>query len=272
MRRKMVVANRKMYGNIPDNKAFLEGLLAGTHTFMNADYVVCLPAPYQFQAQAILTGSHICWGGQTMSRYEFGAHTGSISAQMLLEFGCTYVIMGHSERRMAGYESDMASGERFEEAIKVGLTPILCLGETLKEYELGMTANVTVRQLNAVIDQVGIQALAKGVIAYEPIWAIGTGKAATPEHAQIILRFLREHIAVYDTEVAKNMTILYGGSVNPQNAAKLFSMPDIDGGLVGTASLNTEDFVAICDVANAACVYAVTCNETAKPIADLLAN
>ncbi len=252
MKHKLVVANRKMHGSIPENKDFLEGLLAGTRHLDNADPVVCLPHPYHFQAQSILTGTHIKWGGQNMSRYEFGAHTGSVSQCMLLEFGCTHVIIGHSERRQVGYESDYASGERFEEAAKVGLTPIFCMGETLKEYELGLTASVTVRQLSAVLEQIGVEGLAKGVLAYEPIWAIGTGKAASPEHAQIILRFLRGHIAVHDPEVAKNITILYGGSVNAKNAAKLFSMPDIDGGLVGAASLNTEAFVAICQAAHEA--------------------
>lgn len=252
MRRKMVIANRKMHGNIPDNKEFLEGLLDGTAGFDHAEYVVCLPHPYHFQAQAILTGTPINWGGQTMSRFEFGAHTGSISPYMLLEFGCKYVIMGHSERRMSGYESDTASGQRFEEAIKVGLTPIFCMGETLKEFEMGMTVDVVIRQLNAVIEYVGAKGLAKGILAYEPVWAIGTGKAATPEHAQCILSFLRGHIELLDEEVAQNITILYGGSVNSKNAAKLFSMPDIDGGLVGGASLNTQEFVAICKAANGA--------------------
>lgn len=252
MRRNMAIANRKMHGSIPSNKEFLERLLEGTGDLQYADIVTFLPHPYHFQAQSILSGTHIKWGGQTMSRYEFGAHTGSISPCMLLEFGCNYVIIGHSERRLLGYESDSASGERFERAIKVGLTPVFCMGETLDEYELGMTASVTVRQLSAVIDRVGVEGLSKGVLAYEPVWAIGTGKAASPEHAQIILRFLREHIAVHSPEVAQNITILYGGSVNAQNAAKLFSMPDIDGGLVGAASLNTEAFIEICRAAHSA--------------------
>jgi triosephosphate isomerase (TIM) len=250
MRRKLVIANRKMHGSIPENKDFLEKLLEGTQDLNMADYVACMPHPYHFQAQAMLTGTHLHWGGQTMSRFASGAHTGSISPYMLLEFGCTYVIMGHSERRMAGYESDTASGQRFEEALRVGLTPVLCMGETLNEYEMGLTASVTTRQLTAVIDQVGVQNLAKGVLAYEPIWAIGTGKAASPEHAQIILRFLREHIAVRDPEVAKNIRILYGGSVNAANAARLFAMPDIDGGLVGKASLDTAEFIEICRAAH----------------------
>ena len=258
MRRKMVIANRKMHGNIPDNKEFLESLLYGVSNLPDADYVVCMPHPYHFQAQAILTGTQINWGGQSMSRFGFGAHTGSISPYMLLEFGFKYVIIGHSERRMSGYESDTASGKRFEEAIKVGLSPIFCMGETLEEFEAGVTVDVVIRQLNAVITHVGIKGLTKGIIAYEPVWAIGTGKAATPEHAQCILSFLRGHIELLDEEVANNITILYGGSVNAKNAEKLFSMPDIDGGLIGGASLNTQEFIAICKAANDASVVKST--------------
>jgi triosephosphate isomerase (TIM) len=250
MRRKLVVANRKMNGNLATNKAFLEGLLAGTRDYQNADYVVCVPHPYLFQAQALLTGSPIAWGGQNMSRYASGAYTGSVSPGMLTEFGCKYVIIGHSERRQRGHDTDLSTGERFEVATKAGLKPIFCMGETLAEYEEGITDIVTIRQLNAVIHEIGVKGLAKGVLAYEPVWAIGTGKAATPEHAQDVLSFLRGHIELLDTEVAENIRILYGGSVNAANAAKLFSMPDIDGGLVGGASLNTDEFVAICQAAS----------------------
>jgi triosephosphate isomerase len=169
---------------------------------------------------------------------------------MLTEFGCEYVIIGHSERRQRGHDTDLAIGERFEVAAKAGLNPILCIGETLDEYEDGVTDVVTIRQLNAVIKEIGVKGLANGVLAYEPVWAIGTGKAATPEHAQNILSFLRGHIEILDAEIAENMRILYGGSVKAENAAKLFSMPDIDGALVGGASLNTDEFVAICQAAS----------------------
>ena len=249
MRRKLVVANRKMNGNLSGNKAFLGALLAGTHDYQNADYVVCVPHPYLFQAQAILKGSPIAWGGQNMSRYDSGAYTGSVSPSMLVEFGCEYVIIGHSERRQRGHDTDLSTGERFEAATKAGLKPIFCMGETLAEYEEGITDVVTIRQLNAVIQEIGVQGLAKGVLAYEPVWAIGTGKAASPEHAQNVLSFLRGHIEVLDAELAQNIRILYGGSVKADNAEKLFAMPDIDGGLVGGASLNTEEFVAICQAA-----------------------
>lgn len=252
MRRKLVVANRKMNGNLSSNKVFFEGLLAGTQDHKNADYVVCVPHPYLFQAEAMLKGSLIAWGGQNMSRYESGAYTGSVSPGMLKDFGCEYVIIGHSERRQRGHDTDLSTGERFEVATNAGLKPIFCMGETLEEYEDGLTDIVTIRQLNAVIQEIGVQGLAKGVLAYEPVWAIGTGRAATPEHAQNILSFLRGHVEILDAEVASSIRILYGGSVKAENAAKLFSMPDIDGALVGGASLNTEEFVAICQAASQA--------------------
>jgi len=250
MRRKLVVANRKMNGSIPDNQLFLDGLLAGTADHQHADYVVCFPHPYLFQAQASLSNTPIAWGGQNMSRYHSGAHTGSVSPDMLLEFGCEYVIIGHSERRLHGHDTDQSTGERFEVAIKSGLKPIFCMGETLEEYEDGITDVVTIRQLNAVIAEIGVEALSHGILAYEPVWAIGTGKAATPQHAQNILSFLRGHIELLDEHVAKNIRILYGGSVKADNAVQLFSMPDIDGALVGGASLNTAEFVAICQAAS----------------------
>lgn len=250
MRRKLIVANRKMNGSIAENQAFLEGLLAGTRGYENADYVVCFPHPYLYQAQAMLTGNRIAWGGQNMSRYASGPYTGSVSPGMLAEFGCSYVIIGHSERRNRGHDSDNSVGERFRAAIDAGLKPIFCMGETLEEYEQGLTDLVTIRQLNALIQQVGIKNLMHGVLAYEPVWAIGTGKAATPEHAQTILHFLRGYLMLKDAAVGRDISILYGGSMNRKNAAELLSMPDIDGGLVGTASLDTAEFVGICRDAN----------------------
>ena len=252
MRRKLVVANRKMNGSIPSNQSFIQGVLDGTRDACHADFVVCVPHPYLFQAQSLLTGTPVSWGGQNMSRYEAGAFTGSVSPGMLVEFGCEYVIIGHSERRTRGHDSDLSVGERFAAATKVGMKPIFCMGETLYEYEEGMTDVVTIRQLNALITQVGVHELAKGVLAYEPVWAIGTGRTASPAHAQAVLGFLRGHIALLDEEVAKNIRILYGGSVKADNAMSLFSMPDIDGGLIGGASLVTEEFVAICRAASLA--------------------
>lgn len=257
MRRKLIVANRKMNGSIAENQAFLEGLLKGTQEHPNADYAVCFPHPYLYQAQTLLTGTPVTWGGQNMSRYSSGPYTGSVAPQMLVEFGCKYVIIGHSERRNRGHDSDSSVGERFKAAVTAGLKPIFCMGETLEEYEQGLTDLVTIRQLNALIQQIGIKSLTQGVLAYEPVWAIGTGKAATPEHAQAILHFLRGYITLKDPNVGKEISILYGGSMNGRNAADLLSMPDIDGGLIGTASLNTDEFVSICQEASAlmSCEY-----------------
>jgi triosephosphate isomerase len=257
MRRKLVVANRKMHGSVPANQAFLRTLLAETHDFHNADIVVCVPHPYLFQLQSMLTGSHIAWGDQHMSRFTLGAHTGSVSASMLLEFGCQYTIIGHSERRAWGYETDLTSAQRFETAIRAGLKPIYCVGDTREEYLAGETDKITFRQLTAIIDHVGVEGLAKGVLAYEPVWAIGTGHAASPSHVQSILGFLREHIASIDRNLAANIRILYGGSVKPNNAAQLFAMPDVDGALVGSASLMTDDFIAICRAANEAAIPSI---------------
>lgn len=249
IRPKLVVANRKMHGNLPDNHQFMQSLLQQTGQH-HACYVVCPPHPYLPQAQQLLQGSHIHWGGQNMSRFDHGAYTGSVSPAMLKEFGCEYVIIGHSERRQRGHDNDETCGERFEAALRAGLLPIFCIGETLEEYERGETDLVVVRQLQPVIAHVGIQALARCIIAYEPVWAIGTGKAATPQHAQAILAFIRGHIGLLDTQVAEQVTLLYGGSLTPANAAQLLAMPDIDGGLVGSASLRTEDFIQICQIAN----------------------
>ncbi|QDC44736.1 triose-phosphate isomerase [Methylophilus medardicus] len=248
-RPKLVVANRKMHGNLPDNQQFMQSLLQQTRHH-RARYAVCPPHPYLYQAQQLLQNSHIAWGGQNMSQHERGAFTGSVSPLMLKEFGCSYVIIGHSERRQRGFDSDETCGIRFEAALQAGLTPILCIGETLEEYEQGETDLVVVRQLNPVIAHIGTQALSKGVVAYEPVWAIGSGKAATPQHAQAILSFIRGHIELLDAEAAKAITLLYGGSMNPSNASQLLSMPDVDGGLIGGASLIADDFIRICHIAN----------------------
>lgn len=252
MRRKLVVANRKMHGNIQSNQELFQGLLNAAPAFPNTDVAVCVPHPYLYQAQAMLTGTPIAWGGQNMSRYQAGPYTGSVSPGMLVEFGCSYVIIGHSERRSRGHDSDNSVGERFRAAAAVGLKPIFCMGETLDEYEQGLTDLVTIRQLNAVIQQVGIKNLSQGVLAYEPVWAIGTGRAATPDHAQSILHFLRGYLMLKDQEVGERIQILYGGSMNATNAAELLSMPDIDGGLVGGASLQTDQFIRICEEASKA--------------------
>ncbi|MBU0688807.1 MAG: triose-phosphate isomerase [Gammaproteobacteria bacterium] len=249
MRRKLVVGNWKMHGDLASNKALLEGVLAGVKALNAADYGVCVPYPYMAQAQSLLQGSNVAWGAQNLSQHEKGAFTGAVAPGMLVDFGCHYVIIGHSERRALFHESNDIAAAKFDTAIKFGLTPIFCVGETLEERESGVTEQIVGRQLEVILNHVGAQALAKAVIAYEPVWAIGTGKTATPEQAQAVHAFIRQRVAQLDGEVAQGLRILYGGSMKPGNAAELMGMPDIDGGLIGGAALVAEDFVAICSAA-----------------------
>ncbi len=246
MRRKLVVGNWKMVGTLARNKVLLEGVLAGVRDLRNADCAVCVPFPYLAQAQSLLQGSSIGWGAQNLSQHAEGAYTGEVCAGMLVDFGCKYAIVGHSERRNLYQESDEVVAAKFDTALKAGLQPILCVGETLAEREAGVTDEVVARQLDAVLNRAGVKALAKAVVAYEPVWAIGTGKTASPDQAQAVHAFIRQRVAKLDGQVAQGLCILYGGSVKAANAVELFSMPDIDGGLIGGASLIAEDFVAIC--------------------------
>lgn len=249
MRRKLVVGNWKMYGRLVSNKALLQGVLDGVRTLKNADYAVCVPYPYLAQAQSMLQGSNVAWGAQNLSPNEEGAFTGAVAPGMLVDFGCTYVIIGHSERRGLFHESNEIAGAKFAAAQKAGLTPIFCVGETLAERESGVTEQVVAKQLDAVLERFGARALSSAVIAYEPVWAIGTGKTASPAQAQAVHAFIRQRVAQHDSQVAQSLCILYGGSVKAANAAELFGMTDIDGGLIGGASLVAEDFVAICRAA-----------------------
>jgi triosephosphate isomerase len=207
------------------------------------------PFPYLAQVQSLLDGSTIDWGGQTLNPAPQGAHTGEVSAAMLLEFGCRMVLVGHSERRTLYGESDVDVADRFETALQSGLIPVLCVGETLEERESGATEVVVGRQLDAVLDRSGAAAFVNAIVAYEPVWAIGTGKTASPEQAQSVHAFIRDKFASRDDIIAGQLRILYGGSVNGSNAADLFAREDIDGGLVGGASLKVEDFLAIYDAA-----------------------
>jgi triosephosphate isomerase len=246
MRRKLVVGNWKMFGRLARNQALLEGVLAGVRELRNTDCAVCVPYPYLAQTQTLLQGSKVAWGAQNMSHHDEGAYTGEVAAGMLVEFGCKYVILGHSERRGLYHESDEAVAMKFDAAIKAGLKPILCVGETLEEREAGITEEVVARQLDAVLNRAGVKTLEKAVVAYEPVWAIGTGKTASTAQAQAVHVFIRQRVAKLDGQVAQGLCILYGGSVKAANATELFSMADIDGGLIGGASLVAEDFVAIC--------------------------
>ncbi|GAB4117027.1 MAG: triose-phosphate isomerase [Sideroxydans sp.] len=249
MRRKLVVGNWKMHGNLARNKALLEAVLTGVKDLRAADYGVCVPYPYLAQVQSMLQGSNIAWGAQNLSQHEQGAFTGAVAPGMLVDFGCRYVIIGHSERRALFHESNDIAAAKFDAAIKFGMTPIFCVGETLQEREEGVTEQVVARQLEVVLNHAGAQSVAKAVIAYEPVWAIGTGKTATPEQAQAVHAFIRSRVAQLDSQVAGGLRILYGGSMKPGNAAELMAMPDIDGGLIGGASLVAEEFVAICRAA-----------------------
>jgi len=250
MRRKLVVGNWKMNGNKAKNKSLLDGVVAGVHDLRNADYVVCVPYPYLSQAQSLLQSTNVAWGAQNLCATEDGALTGAVSPDMLVDYGCTHVIIGHSERRIQFHETDDTAATRFNVALKAGLTPIFCMGESREERESDWTEYVVGRQLDSIIRRYGADFLAKAVLAYEPLWAVGTDKPATPEQAQEVHSFIRGRIARCNAEVAENVRILYGGSVQPTNASALFAMPDIDGGLVGRCSLDAKTFVDICKAAS----------------------
>ncbi len=245
MRQVLIAGNWKMNGSRSSIRELLDGVKAGAGDVKSAELAVCAPFPYLADVQEQLTGSAISWGAQNLSTEEKGAFTGETSAAMLLDFGCKYVIVGHSERRSLYGEDDALVAQKFAVARKAGLKPILCVGETLEERESDVTEDVVARQLDAVITLEGAGALADGVIAYEPVWAIGTGKTATPDQAQSVHAFIRAKLAGVDAGVADKVQILYGGSMNPGNAAELLAMADIDGGLIGGASLKADDFLAI---------------------------
>ena len=249
MRKPLVAGNWKMNGSKVAVRELLEGVKCGSAELDGVEVVVCPPYPYIPLTEQSLSGSSVAWGGQNVSTETFGAFTGEIAASMLLDFGCKYVIVGHSERRALYAEDDRLVAEKYATAIASELIPILCLGETLEERDAGVTEQVIARQLDAVIDSVGIKALAKGVIAYEPVWAIGTGVTATPGQAQDVHAYIRERLAAVDSDVARGVRILYGGSMKPGNAAELIGKPDIDGGLIGGAALKAKDFLSICNAA-----------------------
>lgn len=244
-RTKFVAGNWKMHGSLSANLSLLTAVRSGAAA-LKAQVAVCVPYPYLAQAQSVLAGSNVAWGAQDVSEHVQGAYTGEVSASMLNDFGCRYVILGHSERRSYYGDTDAVVAAKFAAVLKGGLTPILCVGETLAEREADVTAQVVTRQMDAVIATSGVAALAKAVVAYEPVWAIGTGKTATPAQAQEVHALIRARVAVADPNVAAGLQILYGGSVKPGNAKELFGQPDIDGGLIGGASLVAEDFIGIC--------------------------
>jgi triosephosphate isomerase len=246
MRQSLVVGNWKMNGSLEYNQALLESLKQNIATVEKAEVAVCPPFIYLPQISELLKGSVIGWGGQDISQQNPGAFTGEVAGSMLVDFGCKYAIVGHSERRSLYGESDELVAEKFAKAQSLNLIPILCVGELLEEREAGNTENVVKRQLDAVIKLSGVASLTQSVIAYEPVWAIGTGKTASPDQAQEVHAFIRKNIATQDAGVAEKVQILYGGSVKGNNAAELFAMSDIDGGLIGGASLKADEFLTIC--------------------------
>jgi len=247
MRNRLVAGNWKMHGNRASNRALLDALAAGIGAADGVECAVCVPFPYLGEVVGRLKGTLLAWGAQNVSEHAQGAFTGEVSAAMLAEFGCRYVLVGHSERRQLYGETDAQVADKFAAVRGQGMTPVLCLGETLEEREKGRTEEVVARQLEAVMKKNERQAFEKAVVAYEPVWAIGTGRTATPEQAQAVHAFLRARLL-------PETRILYGGSVKKDNASALFAMPDIDGGLIGGASLVAEDFLAIVKAAAEAAV------------------
>lgn len=246
MRRKLVAGNWKMHGSLAQNASLLQAVRSGMESMPSVDCAVCVPFPYLAQTQAALSGSNVQWGAQDVHQLDKGAYTGEVSAAMLQDFGCQYAIVGHSERRTYYGETSHLVAEKFLAAKQGGLTPILCVGETLEQREAGITEAVIAEQLDALTNLAGVEALRNAVVAYEPVWAIGTGKTASSEQAQAVHQFIRQRIAAADAQIAAELVILYGGSVKANNAPELFAMPDIDGGLIGGAALVAEDFLAIC--------------------------
>jgi triosephosphate isomerase len=245
MRRKLVAGNWKMHGSHTANADLLAGITAARP--FGCDVAVCVPYPYLSEAAVALAASDVRWGAQDCSAHEQGAYTGEVSVAMLAEFGCRYVIVGHSERRQYHAETDQLVADKAKIALAKGITPIVCVGETLAQREAGETEAVVKRQLSAVIHALA-HCAGEMVVAYEPVWAIGTGRVASPEQAQAVHALLRAQLKAA-TPHADAMKILYGGSMKPDNAATLMAQPDIDGGLIGGASLKAADFVAICRAA-----------------------
>jgi triosephosphate isomerase len=253
MRSKVVVGNWKLNGSLAGNEALARSLLREIPRNGSAACAVCVPYPYLAQMQGLLTGSAIAWGAQDCSRYDKGAYTGEVSGAMIAELGGRYAIVGHSERRTVFGDTDAIAVAKFAAARRAGLTPIFCVGETLEEREAGRTEAVLGRQVDALLQSGGAAGLDGAIVAYEPVWAIGTGKTASREQAEEAHAFIRGRVARAEpSSVAARLPILYGGSVKAANAAELFAMPDVDGGLVGGASLVAEEFAAIWRAAGAA--------------------
>lgn len=238
-----------MHGSRCDVQTLIDGIKQGAAKFTSVEMMVFPSFVHLQQVESSLTGTAIVLGAQNLYLGQQGAFTGEISGSMLVDYGCQSVLIGHSERRMLFHEDLDLVAAKFKAALAVGLRPVLCMGETLAQREKNETEQVLTAQLDSVVNAVGMDVFAKAIIAYEPVWAIGTGQTATPEQAQAIHQFIRQHLSSYSVDIANTMRILYGGSVKADNAAGLFAMPDIDGGLVGGASLDVKSFLAICEAA-----------------------
>jgi triosephosphate isomerase (TIM) len=249
MRRPLIAGNWKMHGSRAENAELIEGLLLGLPGQIPAEIAVCPPFVYLWETSRLLKSSSIALGAQSTCAEAVGAFTGEVSAAMLRDVGCRYVIVGHSERRALYKEDDALVARKFLAVQAQELIPILCVGETLEERERGQTMQVVSRQLGAVLDLAGVGAMQKAVVAYEPVWAIGTGKNATAQQAQEVHAHIRASVAARDAKIAAGLRILYGGSVKAANARDIFAMPDVDGGLIGGASLKADEFLKICAAA-----------------------
>ncbi|HVK99455.1 MAG TPA: triose-phosphate isomerase [Dongiaceae bacterium] len=249
MRVPVVAGNWKMNGNRASVQALLESIQTGFKSEWQSRVLVCGPFPYLDLISRLLQDSAIEVGAQNLSEFKVGAYTGEVCGGMLTDVGCRYVIIGHSERRALYGETNQQVAAKFQRAQEAGLTPILCVGETLDQRQQGLTLDTVREQLWAVADAAGVEAFRQAILAYEPVWAIGTGLTATPQQAQEVHAALRERIASVNPDIAAELPILYGGSVKASNAEELFACPDIDGGLIGGASLDAQEFLAICRAA-----------------------
>lgn len=252
MRQPLVAGNWKMNGSLAGSRALLDAVVAGAGAMGRCAIAVCPPYPYLALAAQVVHGSKVVLGAQDLSIHEPGAYTGEVAGSMLTDLGCTYVIVGHSERRQYHGEDDALVARKYARALEYGLKPILCVGETLEQRERGETERVVAAHVDGVLNLYGVDALRRGVIAYEPVWAIGTGVTATPAQAEEVHAFIRSRIAAKSAEVADALQILYGGSMKPGNAAELMAQANIDGGLIGGASLDAGDFLAIARAADGA--------------------
>ncbi len=246
----MIAGNWKMHGDIALAQTLLSAVATASGQLNHIELSVLPPAVFIPLAQQQLTNTSVTWGGQNIHFEAQGAFTGEIAAPMLIAFDAKYVLVGHSERRQLFHETDDIVAKKFKAAVNNQLHPILCVGESLTDYQQQQTEKVVLRQLDAVLSLVGITAFTNAVIAYEPVWAIGTGHSATPDQAQQVHALIRQHLAKHDPSIAESISILYGGSVKPANARDLFAMPDINGGLIGGAALNADDFIGIANIAS----------------------